>query len=311
MFDVIGVGHACYDNLCTVPVYPREDTASRIVAWDEQGGGAASQALVTLARLGASTAYAGNLGDDRAGQFLLADYQKEKVNTECVKVIKGAVSSTSFILISQETGQRTIFYYPGKLPVLDIEKATEAFIGQSSYLHLDAVDYDSALKAAETARRHHVKTSLDGCEVRDDVSQTIRLITLTDVLITNQTYPEKVTGCSCLPDALKKLAAMGPQIVITTCGADGAFCYDGSRIVHYPAYDIRPVDSTGAGDSFHGAFLFGLVNHYSIERCVQFASAVSAINCMTLGGRAGLPTLDEVFRYMESHPYGRSKVIAC
>lgn len=307
MFDVIGVGHACFDKLCTVPKYPREDTANRIISIVEQGGGAVSQALVALSRLGASTAYMGSLGDDKAGQFLLNDYKKEKVNTDYINISKNAVSSESFILISQETGERTIFYYPGKIPSLVVDKEIESVIGQTKYLHLDATDYVSAVKAAKAARRNNVKVSLDGCEVERNVEKTIALISLVDILITNETYPLQVTGQRNLSDAIRQLAEFGPKLIVTTCGANGSYYFDGKEIIQYPAYDITPVDSTGAGDAFHGAFLFGLANHYSIGKCIQFASAVSAINCMTVGGRKGLPTLKQVEDYMESHSYSQAK----
>jgi sugar/nucleoside kinase (ribokinase family) len=309
MLDVIGVGHACYDSLCKIPKYPEVDTANRILSIDDQAGGAVSQALVTLSRLGASTAYVGNLGDDKAGQYLLNDFKKENVNTDYIKVCHTTVSSTAYILISQETGQRTIFYYPGKIPSLEVDKDMELFIREAKYLHLDATDYVSAVKAAEAARRNHVQVSLDGCEVEQDIQKTIHLISLVDILITNQTFPLLVTGSNNLLDSIRKLGELGPKFVITTCGADGSYYYDGTRMIKYPAYNITPVDTTGAGDSFHGAFMFGLVNHYSTEKCIQFASAVSAINCMTIGGRAGLPSLKQVEDYMDSHSYGEVEII--
>jgi len=309
MFDVIGVGHACYDLLCTVPQYPEEDTANRILSKVEQGGGAVSQALVTLARLGASTAYVGYLGDDWPGRYLLNDFKKENVNTDYIKVCATGVTSTAMIIISQATGQRTILYDPGRLPSLSGDEI-ESIIRQAKILHLDGTDYASAVCAAEAARRNGVLVSLDGCEVQDDVDQTIHLLSLVDILITNRSFPRLATGKSNLFEAIGRLAELGPKLVLTTCGAEGVYYYNNRKILQYPAYNITPVDTTGAGDAFHGAFLYGLVHDYDIDQCIRLASAVSAMNCLTIGGRAGLPTFEQVEAFMASQTYGEAKIVA-
>lgn len=308
MVDIVGVGHACYDNLCMIREYPSEDTASHISDMKIQGGGAASQALVTASRLGGTAGYIGYLGDDQFGKYLLNDYTKENIDTGCIKTVPGGKTSVSFILTSGKTGQRTIFYYPGKLPDLTIDGDAEKMISGAKYLHLDATNYNSALAAARIAKRHNVKVSLDGCEVENDTGRTKELIALTDVLITNKTYPEEVTGCADLKKAMGILAGLGPELVVTTRGADGAYALRGGKFMHFPAYDFKPKDSTGAGDSFHGAFIYCLLHNYPLNYCVKFASAVSAINCMTFGGRDGLPTLSQTLEYIKTHDYDESGI---
>lgn len=303
MIDVIGIGHACFDNLCIIPDYPKEDTATRILDIKKQGGGAVSQALVTLSRLGCRAAYVGTLADDEAGKFLLEDYNMERIDTSYVSVCHEGITSTAFVLNNKNTGDRTIFYYPGKLPKLEFDLDKENFINKSKILHLDATDYDAAFQSALIAKKHKVMVSLDGCEIESNVERTIKLISLTDVLITNKIYPFEVTGCSNQNKALLQLAEMGPKIVVMTCGADGCLVILNNEVVHFPAYKIEAIDTTGAGDAFHGAFLYGILQNYSIEYTIKFASAVSAINCLSIGGRKGLPNKEQVLKFLESHEY--------
>lgn len=297
-FDIIGIGHACLDYLGIVPYVPEIDGSVRMTAMERQGGGAVSQALVAASRLGARTAYAGVLGADEAGEYLKNDFIKEKVDISGLTMEPGGRTSTAFMVVERDTGKRTIYVYPGTISRLRINDKIKSLILSARYLHLDATTYDTALEAASFAKEHRIKVSLDGCEIEAQKEKTFELIKLTDILITNETYPRVLTGMNDPQQALLTLAAIGPEIVISTIGSKGCLLVQNGRVISFEAYPIKAVDTTGAGDVFHGAFLYGLLQHWEIETIIKFASATSAINCLSLGGRVGIPTRKQVVDFM-------------
>ncbi|TCL76475.1 sugar/nucleoside kinase (ribokinase family) [Hydrogenispora ethanolica] len=300
-YDIVGVGHAACDFLGIVPRMPELDRCAWMNCLERQGGGAVSQALVAASRLGARVAYAGFLGDDDAGRFLRDDFLKERVDIECLELLPQQRSSVAFVVIEQGTGKRTIYVYPGTIASRPLSPKAQRLIAAARYLHLDATNPEAALEAARFAKANQVQVSLDGCEIAKEKEQTLELIRLTDILIANEIYPREVTGSDDPQKALLELAKMGPEIVISTIGKDGCLAVVNSEIVAFTAYSVPVVDTTGAGDVFHGAFLFGLLQNWPFDSIVRFASATSAINCLSLGGRAGIPTQDQVLRFIADY----------
>jgi sulfofructose kinase len=299
-FDIVGVGHVCCDFLGIIPYYPEVDRSVWMNRLEKQGGGAVSQALVTASRLGATAAYVGFLGNDDAGEFLRNEFIKEKVDISCLKIETQQRSSVAFIVIEKETGKRNIFSYPGTVSYHEFDSKAQCLIASAKYLHLDATNYDAAFTAAQIAEANKVKISLDGCEIAKEKEQTLKLIQITDILIANAIYPQEVTGIDNRGKALLELAKMGPEIVICTIGEKGCLAVIDKKIVPFETYSVPVVDTTGAGDVFHGAFLFGLLQQWSIDYTIKFASATSAINCLSLGGRVGIPTKDKVLQFIRT-----------
>jgi len=302
--DVIGIGHICYDHISTIDGYPPEDTSRHIDEMFNQPGGAASQAIAAVARLGGSAGYLGNLGDDDVGRYLYDDCVSEGIDVSMVRMIPGGVSSTSYVFVNSRNASRTLFTYHDRLPAYDFDSEAEAYIGGAKCIHLDATMYENAMVAARIARERGILVSLDGCSPQRDNDRNLALVALTDILIMNETYP-----CGLMDDpdrerAILRIAELGPGIVISTSGDKGCLLARDGAVERFPAYRIEPVDTTGAGDVFHGAFVFGMLKGYSIEETIRFSSAVSAINCMSIGGRKGIPSFEQVRRFMADRAYG-------
>jgi sulfofructose kinase len=298
-FDILGVGHAAYDTFGVVDRMPDVDTACWLEAMETQGGGAASQAVVAASRLGMRAAFAGAVGDDQAGRFLVEDFLREGVDIEALAVVRGAETSKAFVIVEKSTGRRTIFVHAGTLPEPRLDDRTRRAIADSRCLHLDATSFALAEDCADFARRSGVLVSLDGCELEDDLDTTARLVGKTDILIANERYPGLLTGLEG-DEALLALASMGPRIVLSTRGKEGCRLVEGGKVIAYPAYRVEAVDTTGAGDVFHGAFLTAFLRGLSMDETIRFASACSAINCLTLGGRKGIPRMDRVAEFVAS-----------
>ncbi|TEU15666.1 MAG: carbohydrate kinase [Anaerolineales bacterium] len=289
--DVVGLGYCALDYLGIVPGQPEFDVDTVSLSdFAKSGGGPVSTALVAMARLGACTGYIGVLGEDEGGAFLKGEFEQEGVDLNRLRVQAGARSQICMVLVEAGTGRRSILCYraAGEL-VLD--EADRTCISSARYLHLDGHYMDAAITAACWARADEVKVSFDANRPRPRLDE---LLPLVDVLIASERFPPAYTGQDDQVQAGRSLLEMGPEIVVITLGAEGCLCLWEDQVVHVPGFQVNVVDTTGAGDAFHGAFLYGLLQGWELERTAIFANAVAAINCTCLSGRAGLPSLSEV-----------------
>ncbi len=155
----------------------------------------------------------------------------------------------------------------------------------------------AGLAAARWAKEAGITVVLDGDTMRDGIDEPVKL---TDVLIASRNFAVKFTGEDNPRKAIIKMHSLGPEIVGVTLGADGCVLSKGTNVLHKPAFKVDVVDTTGAGDVFHGAFIYGLLKGWSLETTAQFSSAVSAIKCMKLGGRAGISSLGKMKEFLTS-----------
>jgi sulfofructose kinase len=301
--DVVGLGYCSLDYLGIVPGRPEFDLDTVSLSdFAKSGGGPVSTALVTLARLGARTGYIGVLGEDEGGAFLKGEFEREGVDLSRLRVQTGACSQICMVLVEAGTGRRSILCYraAGEL-VLD--EADRLYVSSARYLHLDGHHMDAAITAAGWACAAGVKVSFDANRPRPRLDE---LLPLVDVLIVSERFPLAYTGHEDQVRAGRRLLEMGPEIVVITLGSEGCLCLWEDRAIHVPGFQVDVVDTTGAGDAFHGAFLYGLLQGWELERTAIFANAVAAINCTRLGGRAGLPDLSEVEIFLKKRHSGKN-----
>ncbi|MFA5786555.1 MAG: PfkB family carbohydrate kinase [Actinomycetota bacterium] len=298
--DVVGLGLACADHLGRVVAPAEFDKLTLMADFDQQGGGPVATALVALARLGCRTGCIAAIGRDATGDFIVEDFQLHGVETAGLRRMDGS-SPSSMILVSLETGKRAIHFYPGGTFDFSLEEKDRELIRSARFLHLDGWYPTAAQQAAELAREVGVGVILDGTIARPGMEQ---LIPLTRALIADAEFPSSVTGRANVEDAAAELLGMGPEIVVVTLGEAGLLAMNGNETLRLPAYDVEVVDTTGAGDVFHGAFIYGLLQEWPLERVCRFASATAALKCTRLGGRQGIPTLDDVKAFLEERGEG-------
>jgi len=294
-FDVVGLGHSAVDYLGVVPRYPALDEKIEMLEFAKQGGGPVATALVTLSRLGASTAYIGKVGDDDFGKFILEEFKKEGVDTRGVIVEKGASSLFAFCVIEKNTGKRTIFWSTGRRSEINPGKLNKELIVSAKFLHLDGHETEAAIQAAKWAREKNIKIILDPDIISPGIEE---LISLSDVVIASSSFVQNFTGEESYSEGAEKLFSLGPEIVVVTLGEKGCLCKSKDGIFTKPAFKVKVIDTTGAGDVFHGAFIYGLLKRWDLEKIAEFSNAVAAIKCTKLGGRAGIPNLEEVNKFL-------------
>jgi sulfofructose kinase len=292
--DVLCVGYCAVDHLLVVPRYPEPDTKSPASDYAVDGGGPAATAAYTSAKLGCRTAFIGVVGDDANGDFILQRLREVGVDVSGVVVDPGAESAVSLVMVHDD--KRTVVYSRGTARPLKPTDVPPDIVRNARVLLVDGNQIEAQLSAAQTARAEGATVLYDAGTVRSGVE---RLVEQTDILIASRTFAEAYTRNNDSRHALECLYASGRHdAVVVTLGDEGyvGICTDGR--FDAPAFDVRVVDTTGAGDVFHGAYASALTLSLRHEKCALFASACAALSCTKLGGRTGVPSRDEVEHFL-------------
>lgn len=296
----VGVGYSCLDKICTVDYYPAEDDSTHIKSISVQGGGAVATACVAASRLGVSSAFIGNIGFDNISDLIIDTFAKEGVLTDTLIKRDDCIGLQSFVMVDPATGSRTKFPQRDTNPDITWTENLQERIMNAQIVHLDGTNWRNALKAAEIAKKSKVLVSLDGCSMQLDNQKNQVLASMADILIMNQKYPIRVSGKPSFRDALLEMSSWGPQIVVGTRGSKGCAAVIEGEYEEFEAIPIAGiVDTTGAGDVFHGAFLAARLDKLDIRSCIKFASIAAALKCTKTGGRAGIPSREEVLTLMK------------
>jgi len=298
--EVVGLGQACVDYLGRVPSYPQEDGKVELLDLASQCGGPASTALVTLSRLGIKTSFLGSLSDDPIGAEILKGLQADRVDHSFLRITPGHTSQFAFIAVSRQSGNRTIFWHRGSVPPLKREEVDLSPFPGARVLHLDGLMIEASVEAARQAKARGLQVVLDAGTLRDG---SLELAAQVDVLIASSRFAVPLVGeNSPAEKALEALSRLGPREIVITLGSKGSVGWNRGELIAQSAFPVNVVDTTGAGDVYHGAYIYGLLQGWDMSPCMRFASAAAALKCRAIGARAGIPTLHEVTRFLENHP---------
>jgi ribokinase len=293
--DVVGLGLCTVDHLFIVDRPPTFERGSSVRGYSTQGGGPVATALAALGKLGANVGFVGRIGDDPAGEFIRQEFHRYNVDTSHLGVQPGAVSSVVLCLVSAETGDRSFSVRAGTAKPLSIEEIDREYLLSGKFLHLDGFSGPS-LAAAKLAREAGVHTVYDAGYYGPGAVELIRFI---DTLIASEYFARSHSNKPPQEIALEMLD-LGPRTACITLGDKGCVVASREGVFHQPAFEVDVVDTTGAGDVFHGAFIYGLLRGYSLRHTAEFASAVAAIKCTKIGGRQGIPTVPEVEAFLRT-----------
>ncbi|OGV36298.1 MAG: hypothetical protein A2020_07815 [Lentisphaerae bacterium GWF2_45_14] len=291
---ISGIGYCSIDYLSIVPHIPIDDKVE-IIQTLVQGGGPAATAIAAAARLGAKTAFAGAVGDDERGRQIIDGLASEGVDTTALKVRKNADSPAAFCWIEKETGKRSIAWTKGNAAPLSPDELEVNLIKNSQVLHLDGHQTNAAIAAAKIARAHGIAVSIDAGTIVPGIDE---LLELSDIVIASDKFANRYTGESCLGKSVEKLHFENCKFSAVTIGCEGSIGFDGKNLMKCPSFRVNAVDTTGAGDVFHGAFVYKYAEGGTWFECMRFASAVSALKCTKFGGRTGIPDLKTVEKFI-------------
>src|SRR6185369_16936677 len=297
-FDAVGFGLNAVDHLIVVPEYPAFDTKMRLLEHKQSAGGQTASAMVALRRLGLKTAYAGRFGSDPEGQFGFQTLRDDDVNVDFAQIVEGATNQIAFITIDARSGERTIVWDRDDRLAYQREEAPVEFGPLGKVLHLDAHDPPACVRVAEAARATGTIVSADIDNVYEGLPELLPLI---DIMIGSKEFAGRVTGIADKRTALVELKSRyGCPITGMTIGAAGAVLYIDGTFIESPGFAAPGGcrDTTGAGDAFHGGFLYGLLTGADLETSLKLGNAVAAIKCSALGARTALPTRSELDSFL-------------
>ena len=296
-FDVAGVGLNATDTLLILPHFP---AYAGKVAFDEEilsPGGQVASAMTTCARLGLRVKYIGTVGDDERGRIQMDSLLGSGINLDDVHVRKNCPNQTAYILIDRTTGERTVLWSrPDCLRLHPSEIRPEQIIS-ARLLHIDGHDTPAVAKAASIARQNGIPVTVDVDTIYHGFDQVLPCV---DYLIASSEFPVQWTNER---DPLRALEMIqeeyGMRVAAMTLGAQGALARTDGRFVYSPAFVVNCVDTTGAGDIFHGAFCYSVLQELPIREALDLSNAMAALNCTALGARGGIRRLDEARSLME------------
>lgn len=298
-FHVIGQGMDAVDWVCFLPHYPAHGSRTECDEVTKLGGGPVATATALCGRYGLSARFIGSVGGDDLGRFSLEDLRREPMDLSCVRVVPGATTQVGIILVDRLTGERTVLWHRDRRLRYAEGELKREWIVSGRILHLDGCDPDANLHAARWAREAGMKVSLDVDDVQPGIHEVVEL---TDFLIPSEAFVRNFTGHEDWRSGLGDLARRTHGFVAMTRGREGTAAIWNGRIFQLPAFPIRPVDTNGAGDVFHGAFIYSLFQDWSVERCLLFAGAAAGLACTRVGARSGIPPLGEVLSLLKTHP---------
>ena len=294
-FDVVGMGLNAVDHICVIPRFPRYEEKLRMVDFRRAPGGQVASALTACARWGLKAKYVGKVGGDDLGAFSLASLKEAGIDTTDVEAVPDVPNQFAFILVDASTGERTINWRRDQALSVLPDQVPLGAIRSGRFLLLDGHDSEAAAVAAREARKAGVTVVVDAETVKPG---TPDLIEASNYVVCSREFPERLTGEGRLEDALVAIKSRGPDCVVATLGAEGALGLGvglGERgFVRSRGFRVKCIDSTGAGDVFHGAFIYGLASDWDFQAILDFSNAAAALNCTALGARGGIKPVAEI-----------------
>jgi ribokinase len=290
--QVVGLGQACVDYLGTTPLYPPEDGKIELTDLDMLCGGPASTALVTLSRLGISTSFLGSISDDLFGKKIIDNLKNEKVDVSYLKVTPGYTSQFAFIAVTQGSGKRTILWHRGSVPHLTANDVVLSFFPKARVLHVDSLMIEASIEAARQAKELGMYVVMDAGTMRQGSKELAQLV---DIIIASESFAAPLVGLEApIETALHALRDLGPSQVVITLGVKGSIGLNDQGTFRQEAFQVKALDTTGAGDVYHGAYIYGLLQGWEMPKCMRFASAAAALKCEKIGAQTGIPDLDAI-----------------
>ena len=293
---VLCIGHSSWDITVPVDDYPTENTKYRYSEKYAAGGGPASNAAYLLGKWGVDTVIATSIGSDDFGTKIKKEFQEVNVATEYIETSYEKDTSFSFILVNKKNGSRTVFNVATEHPPL--KKLNYEFT--PDIIFTDGHDYGASQNAL--SKYPHAITVIDAGRVTQELLELCKYI---KYIVCSKGFAETVTNLKfdfnnpqSLVNVYTKLQNKYPNAnIVVTLEEHGALYQVDNQIKIMPGLKCNAVDTTGAGDIFHGAFVYGLANNFDMEKTITLANIAGGLSVQKMGSRLSVPNLSEVLDY--------------
>ena len=292
---VVCVGHSTFDTTLPMTEYPEENNKYRVDHHIECGGGPASNGAYLLAKWGMDTTIVSIIGDDYYGKKIIEDYEKVGANTEYLEVKENHNTSSSYIIANMSNGSRTIITSNSER----IRKLNKDVNIKADVILIDGEHPETALEVLNN--NPNALSILDAGRLNDDTKFLGKKVTY---LVCSHDFAEDFTDEKTNSEDMEALIRIHQKLtdyfqtnVIITLEAKGSFTIIDGEYQIVPSVEVKALDSTGAGDIFHGAFTYFMANDYSLLESIKYASITAAISVTRIGSRYSIPMLSEVTEY--------------
>jgi sugar/nucleoside kinase (ribokinase family) len=290
-YDVAGIGLNATDTVIKVDRFPAYGGKVPFHGEFISTGGQVASAVVACARLGLRAKYIGAVGDDERGRLQLESLRAEHIDVEHVRRRANCATQTAFIVIDESTGERTVFWNRPDCLRLTPEEIGREQIVRARLLHIDGHDTPAMEHAARIAHDAGIPVT---CDVDTVYAGFDRVLPCVDYLISSSEFPARWTGIEDPFGALEAIRGrFGMKLAGMTLGAHGALALTEDGFVYSPAFVVDCIDTTGAGDVFHGAFCYSVLQQMPIAEALDFANAMAALNCTAAGARGRIASVGE------------------
>ena len=295
--DLLVIGHSAHDYIIRVPEFPKANFSAPITNMKTFNGGAAANVACVGAKLGLKTALVSAVGGDFKKSEYYEHMQDLGVDTDSLIIVPGEATPTAFVLTDDNEDQISYFYW-GAAREFGESKVPISAIKDAEAIHLATGDPNFNWKCSEEAKSEDLLISFDPGQDLGmyDTKKLREVVSNTTILFGNHHEIERILES--LEVDLDGLRALGPKIIVKTCGAKGSVIYSNEEKIKIDAVLRDAVDPTGAGDSYRAGFLSRFLNGESLEQSGKFASAVSSFIVEHQGCQTNMPSFDDAFERM-------------
>ncbi len=298
--DVVGVGLNATDTLISLPHHPERGSKVAFESATVLPGGQVATAMIACQTWGLRTRYVGKLGDDEAARVHRAEFAR--LGVEAQLLTAACPSQQAFILIDP-AGERTVLWRRDPRLTLKPEELRSEWITSAHALLVDGHDTAAAVTAAAWARAANIPVIADLDELYPGIDS---LLPRVDYLIVSRDIPRRLTNQDDLRQSLPLiLQRFRCRLAAATLGDQGVLAWDGAQFHYSPAFQVEALDTTGAGDIFHAAFIYALLQGWPTPRQLEFACAAAALNCTALGARGAIQPVAAIERCIAAGPRHR------
>mgnify|MGYP004704563971 FL=1 len=313
-YDIIGLATPGQDLVIELEKMPRE-VSNKMYDCCFQGGGWVATALCAAGNLGMRASFCGVVGDDVFGRMIAEDFKYNNVDTSHLIVEKGKRSNFCLCITERAEKSKMLISRPGECREVEPDDIDEEYIRSARMLHVGFVN-EGIRKAADIIHAAEGKVSVDAAYYKPYVYENYDIF---DIFIGSEYYfnglleelgidVSKPLSDKEKFEVMRYVQSKGPEIVIFTFGADGCMGIYGDNTFSLPAMDVPVVDTTGAGDVFHGAFDAAYLNGLDIVSAAKYATGVSSIKCTQMGGRAGIPDSETLEIFLKTGEIDYEKI---
>lgn len=300
--DVIGFGALNLDRIIYVDKIPSPGSESILKAIESYPGGSSANTIAALSKLQVDSGFVGKIGSDPEGSLLIESMIYHGVDAKGIKLSEG--KSGMCVILVDNNGERSMMADPGVNDWIEQRDIDISYFEKAKLLHMcyfvcreSQKSFETQKKLAREIKSKGIKVSFDpgNLYAKRGLAEIKDIVKNSDIMLLNEEEIKMLTSLD-YKEGARKLLEMGPEYVAIKLGRNGCFVSSKNEEHNIPAFNVKVLDTTGAGDAFNSGFLFGILKQKSLEECGKIGNAVASFCVQNNGARDGLPTKEELLR---------------